>query len=201
MTERTRTAGDGLRPVSIDVYAVARAAVASMRPDLVTRPTGRAVRAAIEERLADTHAALVSLLDLRGVRILDFSCADEVVAKLVLRYLGPDRPGNVFFLFRAVENLHRHAVEEVLRRHRLAAACDVGDRRFELLGDVEQAEGDAWTTLERCGRIDPGAGAGLDREEARVLQGLADRRLAYVGEGGEFWALSAATKLAQGGCR
>lgn len=137
-------------------------------------------------------------MDLRRVQILDFSCADEVVAKLVLRYLGPDRPGNVFFLFRAVEELHRNAVEEVLRRHRLAAACDVGDRRFELLGHVAQAERSAWANLERCGRIDPGAGAGLGREEARALRGLADRRLAYVGGGGEFWALSAATRLAQG---
>lgn len=225
-TETMTAASDGLRPLSIDVYALARSAVASMRPNLVTRPTGRAVRAAIEERLAGSRSAagwpgarhhrrehavdercagsrpaLVSLLDLRGIRVLDFSCADEVVAKLVLRYLGPDRPGNVFFLFRAVEDLHRHAVEEVLHRHRLAAVCDVGDQRFELLGDVGQAERGVWTTLERRGCIDPGAGAGLGREEARVLQGLADRRLAYVGGGGEFWALSAATRPAQGGDR
>lgn len=194
-----RAAGGALRPVSIDVYAVARSAVASMRRNLVTRPTGRAVRAAIEERIGGSRAALLSLLDLRGVQILDFSCADEVVAKLVLRYLSPDRPGNVFFLFRAVEDRHRNALEEVLRRHRLAAACDVGDRRFELLGHVAPAERSAWATLERRGRIDPGAGAGLGREEARVLQGLADRRLAYVCVGGEFWALSAATRPAQGG--
>lgn len=195
----TARAADGaLRPLSIDVYAVARSTVASMRRNLVTRPTGRAVRAAIEERIAGSRAALVSLLDLRRVQVLDFSCADEVVAKLVLRYLGPDRPGNVFFLFRAVEDFHRNAVEEVLRRHRLAAACDVGGRRFELLGHVAEAERRAWTDLERRGRIDPGAGAGLGRQEARALRGLADRRLAYVGGDGEFWALSAATGPAPG---
>ena len=124
---------------------------------------------------------------------MDFSCADEVVAKLVLRYLAPDRPRNVFFLLRAVETLHRHAVEEVLSRHRLAAPCDVGGRRFELLGHVGQAERGAWTTLERRGRIASGAGAELDAEQAQVLRGLAERRLAYVGGSGEFLALSALT--------
>lgn len=189
-------ANAGVRPMSIDVYAVARRAVASMGRHLVTRPTGRAVRAAIEQRLAGTRPALVLFLDLRRIQVIDFSCADEVVAKLVLRYLTPDRPRNVFFLLRAVETLHRHAVEEVLSRHRLAAPCDVGGRRFELLGHVGQAERGAWTTLERRGRVASGTGAELGAKEARILRGLADRRLAYVGGNGEFLALSALTSPA-----
>ena len=99
------------RPLSIDVAAIARGTVSSPRPNLVTRPTGRAVREAIEARLVHiTRSLSVALIDLTRVRILDFSCADEVVAKLLLRYLEPDRPGDTFFLFRTVGDLHRHAV-------------------------------------------------------------------------------------------
>ncbi|MCY3920188.1 MAG: hypothetical protein OXG38_10355, partial [Chloroflexi bacterium] len=128
--------------------AIVTSAVASRGHNLVTRPTGRAVREAIEQRLAQTTPSPartapfpaqtapsphVMLNDFTRVRILDFSCADEVVAKLLLRFQGPDRPGNIFFLFRAVDEMHRHAVEEVLERHGLAAVCDVGDG-FQLLG-------------------------------------------------------------------
>ncbi|MFB6240235.1 MAG: hypothetical protein ABEJ46_01485, partial [Gemmatimonadota bacterium] len=50
---------------------------------LVTRHTGRAVRMSIEEQIAGSPGPLVAVLDFRNVAVIDFSCADEVVAKLV----------------------------------------------------------------------------------------------------------------------
>ncbi len=208
------------RSVTIDVAAIVTDTVASRGHNLVTRPTGRAVREAIELRLAGTPPSAagtppsparalppavpasrspvpaspsphVTLLDFTRVRILDFSCADEVVAKLLLRYQGPDRPGNMFFLFRAVGEMHRHAVEEVLARHGLAAVCDVGGG-FQLLGPATPEERRAWSTLERCERIGPRdlAGALGERGEP-LLRGLARRRLAYWNGHGGAAALSA----------
>ena len=180
-------------PFNIDVGAIVRDTVASPRPNLVTRPTGRAVRAAIEGLLAGpSRSPSVSLIDFTRVRVLDFSCADEVVAKLLLRYLRPDRPRNVFFLFRAVGEIHRHAVEEVLGRHGLAAVCDVGESRFQLLGRASAGERTVWGTLERRKRIGPGEMTeALGDGGGPLLKGLADRRLAYLSLNGAAAALSA----------
>ncbi|MDE2981251.1 MAG: hypothetical protein OXU74_08645 [Gemmatimonadota bacterium] len=190
MTERLAHGRHGdaaTQPGAIDVAAIVTDAVASRGHNLVTRPTGRAVREAIEQRLALAAASParkppsphVMLIDFTRVRILDFSCADEVVAKLLLRYQGPDRPGNIFFLFRAVDEMHRHAVEEVLERHGLAAVCDVGGG-FQLLGPATPEERKAWDTLERCERIGPrDLAEALGELGEPLLIGLARRRLAY----------------------
>ncbi len=179
-------------PVTIDVAAIVADTIVSRGPNLVTRPTGRAVRQVIEQRLARMSLSpFVLLIDFTRIRILDFSCADEVVAKLLLLYQGPDRPGNVFFLFRAVGDMHRHAVEEVLGRHGLAAVCDVGGG-FQLLGPATAEERRAWDTLERRERIGPRDLAGVlgDRGEP-LVRGLARRRLAYRSGNGGTAALSA----------
>ena len=194
-------------PLRIDVCALSWSAPTSRRPHLVTRPTGRAVREAIEGRLAAPESsvgrnrrprALVSLVDFSRVQVMDFSCADEVVAKLLLRYLGSDRPRNAFFLFRAAADTHRHAVEQVLERHRLAAVCDTGEERFCLLGCASPREREVWAVLERRRRIQLGhAGTALDPAGERRLRRLAERRLVYA----EAGAVSALSTFAVAGVR
>jgi len=184
-------AANGIRPLRIDVSLVARGTAATLRSNLVTRPTGRAVRKAIESRLTDSGVVSVSLLDFTGIRVLDFSCADEVVAKLLLRHLGPDRPRDAFFLFRAVGDLHRHALEEVLHRHKLAAVCDVEGGRFRLLGRTRRDKQEAWSDLERRRRIDPArAGSAPGPAGTRQLRRLAERRLAYLDGAGVVSSLT-----------
>lgn len=178
--------------LTIDVGALVSDAISPQRPDLVTRPTGRAVREAIEVRLARlTRAPSVSLLDFTRVRILDFSCADEVVAKLLVRYMRDDRPREAFFLFRAVGDVHRHAVEEVLGRHGLAAVCDLGGG-YELLGSTTEEERAAWRALEHRGRVGASEfAAEFGDGGTPVIRGLAERRLAWCGGRGGACALSA----------
>ncbi|NNF27333.1 MAG: hypothetical protein HKN73_08955 [Gemmatimonadetes bacterium] len=179
-------------PINIDVGELVQRTVASLYANLVTRPTGRAVRQAIEQQLQGDRRMAVSLIDFTEVRILDFSCADEVVAKLVARYLDPDRPREAFFLFRAVEELHSHTVEEVLRRQSLAAVCDVGAGYFQLLGEVEARERDAWQRIERAGRLVPrDAEQALGKGWIEPARNLATRRLVFMGPGGDITALSA----------
>lgn len=179
-------------PINIDVGALVQRTVASLYANLVTRPTGRAVRQAIEQQLEGDGRMAVSLIDFTEVRILDFSCADEVVAKLVARYLDSDRPREAFFLFRAVEELHAHTVEEVLRRQSLAAVCDVGGGYFQLLGEIGARERDAWQRIERAGRLVPReAEMTLGRDWIGPAQSLAARRLVFMAPGGGITALSA----------
>lgn len=178
--------------LTIDVGAILNETTAAARPDLVTRPTGRAVRDAIEVRVTEGgRTPSVSVIDFTRIRVLDFSCADEVVAKLLVRYMRHDRPRDAFFLFRAVGEIHRHAVEEVLGRHGLAAVCDLG-AGYELLGPTSPEERRAWLALERRQRIGPGELASeLGERSGPVLRGLAARRLAWCGRNGVASALSA----------
>ncbi len=89
-----------VEPISIDVGRVLRSSVESLYSHLVTRPTGRAVRLAIEERVAGSSQTALSLIDLSDVTVMDFSCADEIVAKLLMRFLEEDRPVDALFVFR-----------------------------------------------------------------------------------------------------
>ena len=93
-------------PVSIDLHSIVRRSVASLYSHLVTRPTGRALRLGIESQIVELGDRCLSVLDFKQVVILDYSCADEAVAKLVLRYLEEDRPADAYFVARGVSDHH-----------------------------------------------------------------------------------------------
>lgn len=180
-----------VEPLQIDVGSLVRLSVATLYSHLVTRPTGRAVRLAIEAQLAEAGETSCSLIDLSQVTVLDFSCADEVVAKLLARYLGEDRPQNAFFVFRGVGEPHREPVEAVLERQRLAAVTE-GASGYELLGSRSGVEARVWATVEAQGRIPP---SGTDcvlplAGERDVLDELVRRRLVFRAPGGDVYALS-----------
>jgi len=129
-------------PISIDVSEVlgevlgdVRKSVTSLYSSLVTRPTGRAVRAAIEMQLIGAGSVSLSLIDFSEVAIIDFSCADEVVAKLVQQYLDEEEP--VDFLCR-VAHLRAHALEIPLPPHGNCEYCEGGSRYQEIIRKVEK---------------------------------------------------------------
>lgn len=68
---------------TIRVEQLLRETVQGPYCDLVTRSTGRAVRTSIQARLTSRPGS-IALIDFSDVGLVDFSCADEVVAKLLL---------------------------------------------------------------------------------------------------------------------
>lgn len=171
---------EGMDRIAIDVGQVLQRTVTSLYSYLVTRPTGRAVRMAIETRLQDAGERSLSLIDLSEVVILDFSCADEVVARLLER--SRESPTHeAFFVFRGVHEPHRDQIQTVLERRGLAAVAETREDIYELLGHRSAAEERAWAVLEERGLVgsdevddvlgDAEARAGLDR--------LVERRLAF----------------------
>jgi len=169
-----------LDPVAIDVGSLVQRTVASLYAHLVTRQTGRAVRLAIEAQLAGAGERSLSLIDLSEVTILDFSCADEVVAKLLQRY-GDGEPREAFFVFRGVAEPHRDQIEVALQRQALGAVAETVPGRFELLGYRTSAEETAWALLEERGLLtEEDVSELLGSEQQRTaLDGLVRRRLAF----------------------
>jgi hypothetical protein len=181
-------------PVSIDVGHLVRRNVTSLYSSLVTRPTGQAVRLAIENVLAEETGPLsLSVIDLSQVTVIDYSCADEVVAKLLLRFLDEDRPRDAFFVFRGIQDLHRDPIQVVLERQTLAAVAETETGEFELIGSASGEELEAWEALEGRGRIKPEEVPGLlpGNGAKETLSRLVQRRVAFLNPlSGEYQALS-----------
>lgn len=141
-------------PIAIDVGEVLQKSVTSLYSSLVTRPTGRAVRMAIETQLHGAGTLSLSLIDFSEVVIIDFSCADEVVAKLLQQFLA-DEARDAFFVFRGVHEPHRDQIEVVLARQGLAAVLETEPGSFELVGVHTEDEARAWQILEEKGALEP----------------------------------------------
>ena len=182
-----------VEPISIDVSHVLRKSAESLYSHLVTRPTGRAVRLAIEEQVAVSSRTALSLIDLSDVTVMDYSCADEVVAKLLMRFLEEDRPVDVLFIFRGVLHSLHEPVQTVLERQKLLAVAQGNDGCCSLMGARTEEEEYAWTVLEGRGHIGAAEVSevfpGSHHREA--LDGLVLRRVVFAPPGdGVYHALS-----------
>jgi hypothetical protein len=163
----------------IDLSLVLRRTVCDLYSDLVTRSTGAAVRSGIEQQLAELEERTLTVIDFTRVGLLDFSCADEIVAKLLLRYGGETAPRDAFFVFRGLGEAHVDAIEAVLARHDLALVAESADGAWELLGTVTGDERRVWDAVTRLGRATPqevAREAGLSEDEARSVLGALGRR-------------------------
>lgn len=158
-------------------------AVASLYQQyLVTRHTGRAVRLSIEGLAAEQGSLSLTVLDFGDVSVIDFSCADEVVAKLVLRAIeaeGGDQQR--FYVFRGVCPHHLDPMESALKRRGLAAAAQKPSGEPFLIGDVEPAASRLWLKVCEAGRARPADLARVvemdDGDCGRLLDRMVERRL------------------------
>ena len=166
----------------IDLGTVLRQTLsASLYSNLVTRPTGRAVRTQIERLLATSRAPgeggaggggrRLTVIDFSHVSMIDFSCADEIIAKLLL---SAQLDSDVYFLFRGMNDGHWHSIETVLERHGLALVVE-DERGVELVGVLDDRERRAWQAVKRRGRAAAPVLAEDLGEPVAVVRGDLDR--------------------------
>ncbi|HXG43376.1 MAG TPA: hypothetical protein VNJ71_01325 [Gemmatimonadales bacterium] len=103
---------------TIRLDRVLRETVQTCYTDLVTRRTGEAVRSSIVRVLYE-HGPGTAYLDFSEVGLVDWSCADEVVAKLLL---GP--PHEVCVVLQGLREEQIEAIEHVLEHHAIAALAE-----------------------------------------------------------------------------
>lgn len=190
-----RAPGDG------PIAAVSRTDLYSC---LVTRQTGRAVRLEIQDRLGGRGGPVVTVLDFSEVSVIDFSCADEVAAKLAgsaVRARGyPLR--ELYVLFTGLDERHRDPVESALLRRNLAVAAERGDGTPLVLGELADGRRRVWEQLRREGSGSPAELARALQLEpdavARRLRALHRRRL-VLRRSGDFVSLRRAVERAARG--
>lgn len=145
---------DAVVPVAFDLSTLVPRSVASLYSHLVTRPTGQALRMGIESQIREIGSFCVSVLDFSQVVVLDYSCADEVVAKLIMNYQRDERPNDAYFVVRGLAEEHTDPIEEVLVRHQLALVAEM-DGAPTLLGHVSEMERVVWIELQKHGNAEP----------------------------------------------
>jgi hypothetical protein len=139
-----------MQHMHIDVGAILEAAYQPVYNDLVTRATGRAVRSGIEARMSHRSSALLTIIDFSRVGLIDFSCADEIVATLVRRSCSASPDYDGCFLFDGVSEDHLDAIEQVLERDRLALVVrTISPGAHRLVGVVDPVERQIWETIVR----------------------------------------------------
>jgi hypothetical protein len=163
----------------IDVGTVLRGTVCDLYSNLVTRPTGAAVRTAIERQVTEIGAPVVTTIDFSQVNLLDFSCADEIVAKLLLRYTSDEAPLG-YLTFRGIHEGHIDPIETVLERHALALVS-WHEGEAELFGYVDDDEREHWLAVRDHGPVEAATVAGLlavsESVSVTLLERLERRRL------------------------
>lgn len=166
----------------IDVSRALHASVAGAYSDLVTRRTGAAVRTLIERQLSGLADGTVAFLDFSRIGVLDRSCADEFVAKLLLPLSEDQTARDGYVVFHGVSELHLESIEAVLEAHGLALVVQFPDGPTRLVGAVTPCQRTLWELVMSAGGASAvellAAAAGLDCEDARAqLESLARRRL------------------------
>jgi hypothetical protein len=161
---------------TIRLEQLLREAVVTAYNNLVTRPTGRAVRSSIEGRLSTGEYAIATL-DFTNIELVDLSCADEVVARLV-----KDPPAGTYMVLHGLDEHQLEGIAHVLEHQGLAAvARDPATGHLRPIGAVSADEVHAFGVLVVVGRLHPEAlatHAAWEAERARrALVALAGRRL------------------------
>jgi len=164
----------------IDVQVALEDSMSMPYHDLVTRRTGAAVRTLIERQLAGLADGSVAFLDFTHIGILDRSCADEFVAKLMIPLSTEHPPRDGYVVIRGVSEDHVEAIESVLLAHGLALVVQFPDGA-RLVGAVTDRERWLWDLVMISGIASAEtlpADAGLTVQEAeQLLESLARRRL------------------------
>jgi hypothetical protein len=165
---------------TFDLASALAASAGSPQAHLVTRPVGAAIRLLIERQLDALAAGTVAVLDFSGIGVLDRSCADEFVAKLMLPREGPMPARDGYVMLRGLHDGHLDAIEAVLETHGLALVVQLPDGATRLVGAVTATERRLWEqVMVGAAAIEELAAAvGLAVEEVQAqLEALVRRRL------------------------
>jgi hypothetical protein len=109
--------------------------LASGSSNLVTRETGRFIREAIESRPEREPEGTVVAMDFSHVGIIDFSCADEIISKLLAR-LQSSEYGDKYVVLQGLTPTHEENIAVALERKKLAILVSRADGSWRLLGSL-----------------------------------------------------------------
>jgi DNA/RNA-binding domain of Phe-tRNA-synthetase-like protein len=118
-----------------DLYKLLKDELGNGSKDLVTRPSGETIRRRIERDMDGESDGSVIALDFARIGIIDYSCADEIIAKLVSRLLSGEY-GDKYLLLTGLNENQEENIEVALERKGLAIVAEMREGERTVLGEL-----------------------------------------------------------------
>ena len=120
---------------SYDLYKILKDELGNGSKDLVTRPSGEKIRRRIERDIEKEPDGAVVALDFSKIGVIDYSCADEIIAKLVSRLLSGEY-GDKYLLLSGLNDNQKENIEVAVERKDLAVMAEMKDGSRAVLGNL-----------------------------------------------------------------
>lgn len=120
----------------VEVRELFEEIAASGETHIVTRETGRKIRAAAACRLRELEGGGLLTLDFSGTGIIDYSCADEFVAKLLTRLIAGEY-GEKYLRLANLNPSQKENIDVALERKRLPSILVNPDMTWQCLGTIK----------------------------------------------------------------
>ncbi|MEW6669155.1 MAG: DUF4325 domain-containing protein [Thermodesulfobacteriota bacterium] len=177
-----------------DLYGILKEELKNGSADLVTRKSGQVVRDRVEKDIVGEQNGTVVALDFSGIGVIDYSCADEVVAKLVSRVLAGEY-GDKYIALTGLNDNQRENIEVALERKGLAVMAAMRDGKKIILGSLNNYLKETLNTILERGTISAKELSEILKLEANtsgtrllnLYKKCLVRRREEIREGGRVW--------------
>ncbi|MBI5205897.1 MAG: STAS-like domain-containing protein [Nitrospirae bacterium] len=121
--------------IKYNLYKLLKEELKNGSADLVTRNSGQAIRERIERDIANEKDGEVIALDFSKIGVIDYSCADEIVAKLISRLVSNEY-GDKYIVLTGLNENQKENIEVALERKDLAVMAVMKDGENILIGNL-----------------------------------------------------------------
>ncbi len=121
--------------ITYNLYNILKKELKNGSNDLVTRPSGQIIRIHLEKAIEKEKDGEVIALDFSNIGIIDYSCADEVIAKLISRLLSGEY-GDKYIILIGLNDTHKENIEVALERKDLSMIGQMNNGKKILLGNL-----------------------------------------------------------------
>src|SRR4030043_1052768 len=138
--------------ITYNLYKILKEELKNGSSDLVTRPSGQVIRNRIEKDMENEKDGEIIALDFSKIGIIDYSCADEVIAKLISRLLSGEYGDRYIILIGLNEN-QKENIEVALERKDLAVMAEMGNGKKILIGSLNNYLKETLNLILKRGKI------------------------------------------------
>ncbi len=118
-----------------NLYKLLKEELKNGSSDLVTRQSGQVIRNRIEQDIEREKDGEIIALDFSKIGIIDYSCADEIVAKLISRLLSGEY-GDKYIILTGLNENQKENIEVALERKDLSVIAQMRNGKKILLGTL-----------------------------------------------------------------
>jgi hypothetical protein len=180
--------------ITYNLYKLLKEELKNGSSDLVTRHSGQMIRSRIERDIENEKDGEVIALDFSKIGVIDYSCADEIVAKLISRLLSGEY-GDKYIVLTGLNENQKENIEVALERKELAVMAGMRNGSRILLGNLNNYLKQTLNLILKKGKI-----TAKDLSEAMKLEANTSgmrllnlhkkrivRRIEEIRDGGRVW--------------